>query len=57
MVFSAGGAPLRILLERRLPALSSLRGQRPAHEIRWPAVGKRLMSMLISEMITCPSGR
>jgi hypothetical protein len=34
--------------ERRLPALSSLRGHRPAQEIRWPAVGKRLMSRPIS---------
>src|SRR5512132_1190826 len=36
-------------VERRLPALSSLRGHRPAHERRCPAVGKRLMSMPISE--------
>ena len=48
-----GGAPLRRRVERRLPALSSLRGQRPAQEIRWPAVGKRLMSVPISETMTC----
>ena len=35
------GAPLRTRVDRRLPALSSLRGQSPAHEIRWPLVGKR----------------
>src|SRR3954468_13298583 len=46
------GAPVRRRVERRLPALSSLRGQSPAQEIRWPAVGKRLMSMLISEITT-----
>ncbi len=51
MVLSQG-APLRIRVERRLPALSSFRGHRPAQEIRWPAVGKRLMSMPISATIT-----
>src|SRR5262245_25661653 len=29
------GGTERARVERRLPALSSLRGQRPAHEIRW----------------------
>jgi len=36
-------AALRMRVERRLPALSSFLGHRPAHEIRCPAVGKRLM--------------
>jgi hypothetical protein len=36
-----------------LAALSSLRGQSPAHEMRCPAVGKRLMSRPISDTITC----
>src|SRR6202023_3849634 len=35
-------------VERRLPALSSLRGHNPAHETRWPALGKRYMSKPIS---------
>src|ERR1700730_6468627 len=47
------GAPFRRRLDRRLPALSSLRGQRPAQEMRWPSDGKRLMSVPISETITC----
>src|SRR6516225_8234482 len=42
------GAPLRIRVDRRLPALSSFFGHRPAQEIRCPAVGKRLMSRPIS---------
>src|SRR3712207_5690486 len=46
-VFSQG-APLRSRVERRLPALSSLRGQRPAQDTRWAAVGKRRMSLPIS---------
>src|SRR5262249_8536257 len=54
MVLSQG-APLRKRLERRLPALSSLRGQMPAQETRWPSDGKRLMSMPISEAITVPA--
>ena len=33
---------------RRLPALSSLRGHRPAQEIRWPESAKRVMSTPIS---------
>jgi hypothetical protein len=36
-----------------LPALSSLRGHSPAQEIRYPAVEKRVMSVPISETITC----
>ena len=39
-------------VDRRLPALSSLRGQSPAQDTRWPAVGKRVMSMPISATIT-----
>ena len=35
------GASCRTCVERRLPALSSLRGQSPAHETRCPAVGQR----------------
>jgi hypothetical protein len=35
---------LRTRVERRWPALSSLRGQKPAHEIKCAAVGKRAMS-------------
>src|SRR5574337_1123117 len=50
-VFSHG-APLRILRERCLPALSSSLGHRPAHEIRWLAVGKRLISSPISPAST-----
>src|SRR5215213_3930395 len=46
-VFSQG-APWRNRVERRLPALSSLRGHRPAQETRWAAVGKRPMSVPIS---------
>ena len=33
------GAPFRSRVERRLPALSSLRGHNPAQETRWPASG------------------
>jgi hypothetical protein len=39
-------------LDPRLPALSSLLGQRPAQEIKCPAVGKRFMSPLISARMT-----
>src|SRR5215831_4033711 len=42
----------RVRVERRLPALSSRRGQRPAQETRWPAVGKRVISKPISETKT-----
>jgi hypothetical protein len=38
------GAPLRTRVERRLPALSSLRGQSPVQEIKRAAVGKRDIS-------------
>ena len=38
-------------LDQRLPALSSFLGQKPAQEIRFPAVGKRLMSPPISDDI------
>jgi len=54
-----GGAPrfregrrLRMRLDRRLPALSSFLGQRPAQEIRCPTVGKRLISPPISARMT-----
>jgi hypothetical protein len=40
--------PFRIRLERRLPALSSLRGTRQAQDMNWPSLGKRLMSMPVS---------
>jgi hypothetical protein len=46
------GRLLRIRVERRLPALSSFLGHRPAQEIRCPAVGKRLMSRPISARMT-----
>src|SRR6202045_3249223 len=46
------GAPLRRRLDRRLPALSSLRGHMPAHEMRCAADGNRLMSIPISETMT-----
>src|SRR5499427_7769386 len=42
----------RVRVESRLPALSCKRGQRPAHETRWAAVGKRVMSKPISATIT-----
>ncbi len=38
----------RTRVERRLPALSSLRGHRPAPDTRWPASGKRVMFTPIS---------
>jgi hypothetical protein len=34
------GAPWRARVERRLPALSSLRGHSPAQEIRWGSGGE-----------------
>lgn len=40
--------PLRVLPERRLPALSWLPGQRPAQEAKCRCEGKRLMSVPIS---------
>jgi hypothetical protein len=43
------GAPFRKRVERRLPALSSLRGHSPAQDNRCPAVGNRLMSRPISD--------
>jgi hypothetical protein len=46
------GAPLRMRVERRLPALSSFLGQRPEQEMRCAAVGNRLISVLISARIT-----
>lgn len=46
------GAPWRTRVERRFPALSSLRGHSPAQETRWPALGKRVMSMPISATMT-----
>jgi hypothetical protein len=50
------GEPLRIRVERRLPALSSLRGQMQAQETRLASLGKRFMSVPISEMI-CSAAR
>jgi hypothetical protein len=41
--------PLRRRLDRRLPALSSLRGHMQAHEMRCASEGNRLMSIPISE--------
>src|SRR5712692_8646358 len=46
------GAPWRVRVERRLPALSSRRGHRPAHETRWPAVGNGDTVSPISARIT-----
>src|SRR5436853_135741 len=45
------GAPLRRRVERRFPALSSLRGHKPAQDSKCPSLGKRLMSVPISETI------
>src|SRR5262249_1992998 len=45
--------PLRRRRDRRLPALSSLRGHMPAHEMRCAAEGNRLMSIPISETTMC----
>ena len=42
------GGALAHAVDRRLPALSSFLGHSPAQEIRWPSVGKRLMSVPIS---------
>ena len=42
---------MRMRVERFLPALSSLRGHRPAQEIRCPAVRKRDMSVPISSSV------
>jgi hypothetical protein len=43
---------LRVLPLLRLPALSLLPGHIPAHDARWPAVGKRVMSTPISATST-----
>ena len=43
---------MRRRVERRLPALSSLRGHRQAQDSRWPAVAKRDMSTPISATTT-----
>ena len=43
--------PLRIRVERRFPALSSLRGHIFAQDSKCPSVGKRLISIPISETI------
>ena len=45
-------ALFRTRVERRFPALSSLRGHKPAQETRWPAVGKRDISTPISATMT-----
>jgi hypothetical protein len=42
------GARFRIRVDRRLPALSSERGQKPAREIRCPAILRRDMLVPIS---------
>src|SRR5262249_48372285 len=46
------GAPRRRRVDRRLPALSSLRGHRPAQERRCAAVANRPMSVPISDRMT-----
>src|SRR6516225_2325004 len=46
------GAPRRRRVDRRLPALSSLRGHRPAQEHRCAAVANQLMSTPISDRMT-----
>src|SRR3989441_12649516 len=51
VVFSQGLLD-RVRFERRLPALSWSRGQRPAQETRWPAVGKWVISKPISATMT-----
>src|SRR3712207_2778482 len=43
---------LRTRVERRLPALLSLRGHRPAQEMSWAGLGKRAMSTPISATMT-----
>ena len=53
----AGTAPFRIRVDRRLPALSSFLGQRPAQEMRWVALAKRLMSLPISAVMICALSR
>jgi peptide/nickel transport system permease protein len=40
--------PFRVLPLRRLPALSSWPGHSPAHEARWPGLGKRCWGARIS---------
>jgi hypothetical protein len=45
-------SPLRMRLDRRLPALSSLRGHMQAHERRCSAEGNRLTSIPTSETMT-----
>jgi hypothetical protein len=47
-----GALGRRRLEERRLPALSSFLGHRPAQDSRCPAVGKRSMSRPTSETMT-----
>jgi hypothetical protein len=42
------GAPWRMRVERRFPALSSRCGHKPAHETKWPELWKRLMSRPLS---------
>ena len=51
-LFYRGPGALHTRLDRRLPALSSLRGHMQAHEMRCAAEGNRLMSIPISETIT-----
>ena len=46
--FTSQLLPCRVRPLSRLPALSLLLGQRPAHEAKWDAEGKRLMSVPIS---------
>src|SRR5215472_668782 len=46
------GAPRRRRVDRRLPALSSLRGHRPAQERRCAALANRPMSVPISDRMT-----
>jgi hypothetical protein len=47
------GAPLRVRVERRLPALSSFLGHIVAQDSKCPAVGKRATSTPISATRTC----
>src|SRR5260221_4841885 len=46
------GLPVRVRPLCRLPALSGLPGPRPTQEARWPALGKRLISLPISAKMT-----
>ena len=49
--------PFRVRPDLRLPADWSLPGHCPAQEARWPALGKTVMSVPISAMITSAERR